>query len=207
MKTTLLQLFAKPPIEGQVKTRLIPAIGVANATRVYRHCLGANIQLLRASDFDYQIWLTEPSDDALFADAPIEYQQGHDLGERMLHALQQALSSGYDKAILIGSDCLDLSHNILHRVCQRLTRHELVLIPALDGGYVLIAARQSIHHALFDAIDWSSEQVLTQTVERAMRAGIDTLILNPLRDIDRAEDLQHYAALTQLLNDRSCSTR
>jgi len=207
MKSTLLQLFAKPPIEGQVKTRLIPAIGAAKATAVYRHCLAANIRLLKKTGFDYQIWLTEPSDDELFHHQPIAYQQGPDLGARMLHALQQALASEYDKVILIGSDCLDLSSNILHRVCDKLAQHELVLIPALDGGYVLIAARHSIHQTLFDAIDWSSEYVLTQTLERAMRAGIDTLVLNPLRDIDRVEDLQHYASLTELLENPSCSTR
>lgn len=200
MKKTRLQLFAKPPVPGQVKTRLIPDIGADKAAAVYRHCLQANIELAKNSPFDFQIWLTEASDDALFDGVPVRYQQGRDLGERMLYALQNALREDFRKVILIGSDCLDLSSGLLERVCQKLQQHELVLIPALDGGYVLIAVCAQVHPDLFEDIEWSSEQVLKQTLERAMRRGIDTLIMNPLRDIDRVEDLQHYAQLTQLLS-------
>jgi len=206
MKTTRLQLFAKPPVSGQVKTRLIPDIGTDKATEVYRYCLKRNLELLKDAPFDYQIWLSEPSDDALFKDKPIQYQQGKDLGARMLHALRDGLQQGFHKVILIGSDCLDLSSDILKRVCEKLQQHELVLIPAQDGGYVLIAVRASVHPELFRDIDWSSEKVLKQTIERAIHDGLNTLIMNPLRDIDRIEDLQHYAQLTKLLEDTACST-
>ena len=198
MKKTLIQLFAKPPVEGKVKTRLIPDLGAKAATAIYRHCLKSNIKLIKQSTFDFQIWLTETSDDPLFHNEPVKYQQGHNLGDRMLHALTDALSH-HTKAILIGSDCLDLTTPLLQRVCKKLQQHDLVLIPAHDGGYVLIAAKQSIDPVIFKDIEWSSERVLTQTLERAMHAGINTVVLNPLRDIDRVDDVQHYAELQQYL--------
>ena len=199
MPQTLIQLFAKPPVEGKVKTRLIPDIGAKSATAIYQHCLQSNIKLIQKSTFDCQIWLTEPSYHSLFKSEQVKYQQGDNLGEKMLDALSNALSSHYEKVILIGSDCLDLTTALLHRVCDKLQQHELVLIPALDGGYVLIAAKHSISPLLFKDIEWSSDRVLKQTLERAMSAGINTFVLNPLRDIDRVDDLQHYAELRQYL--------
>ena len=198
MKKTLIQLFAKPPVEGKVKTRLIPDIGAKSATAIYQHCLKSNIKLIKQSTFDFQIWLTETSDNQLFHNEPVKYQQGPNLGDRMLHALTDALSH-HPKVILIGSDCLDLNKQLLHRVCAKLEQHDLVFIPAHDGGYVLIAAKQSIDPVIFKDIEWSSAKVLTQTLERAMHAGIDTVVLNPLRDIDRVDDVQHYAELKQYL--------
>ncbi len=199
MTKALIQLFAKPPIAGMVKTRLIPDIGTRPATAIYKHCLQSNIELLKKSSFEYQIWLTEPSDHDLFQHQDIHYQQGNNLGERMYHALFDALSRQTDKVILIGSDCLDLSPSLLQKVCEKLEQHELVLIPALDGGYVLIAAKNSIDPVLFRHIDWGSEKVLLQTMESAMFAGINTFILNPLRDIDRINDVKHYTELKQYL--------
>ena len=199
MPQTLIQLFAKPPVAGKVKTRLIPDIGAKSATAIYRYCLQNNIELIQNSVFDRQIWLTEPTNHILFNNEQIKLQQGKNLGEKMFHAISDAFSSHYEKVILIGSDCLDLTTELLQKVCDKLQQHDLVLIPALDGGYVLIAAKQSISPELFKDIKWSSERVLKQTLERAMSAGINTFVLNPLRDIDRVDDLQHYAELRQYL--------
>jgi len=199
MPQTLIQLFAKPPVEGKVKTRLIPDIGAKSATAIYKHCLQSNIKLVNNSAFDSQIWLTEPSNHELFKNKHIKFQQGKNLGEKMLHALTDALSSHYDKVILIGSDCLELSTTLLQKVCDKLQQHDLVLVPALDGGYVLIAAKQSINPKLFEDIEWSTDKVLKQTLKQAMNSGINTVVLNPLRDIDRVDDLQHYSELKQYL--------
>ena len=197
--TTLIQLFARPPLEGRVKTRLIPDIGARSATAIYQHCLQRNIELIRNCAFDYQIWLSEPSSHPLFKDEPVKLQHGDSLGERMLHALSSALNDGYTKTLLIGSDCIEITHPLLQRVCAKLDPHELVFIPAIDGGYVLIAARRSIHSELFNDIDWSTDRVLRQTLEKAMQLGIPTALLNPLRDIDTVADLQHYSELKQYL--------
>lgn len=202
MGATILQLFARPPVAGQVKSRLAAEIGAANALAVYRHCLQTSLSLARDSGFEHEIWLTAPSYDPLFQHIPTRIQRGHDLGQRMLHALEHALAPDagrYSKALLIGSDCLDLSTGVLHRVAQKLDEYSLVLVPARDGGYVLIAARGSIDRALFEGIEWGSSKVLIQTLEQAMKQGIDTYLLNPLRDIDHREDMQQYPVLHQYL--------
>ena len=201
MSETVIQLFARPPVAGRVKTRLMASLGADKALAVYRYCLRHSLSLARDSDFDHQLWLTETSRDPLFEGETIHLQQGVDLGQRMYHAMRSALDAdnGYRQVILIGSDCIDLCQTLLQRVVARLSSHQLVMVPALDGGYVLIAARESIDPVLFRNIEWGTATVLVQTLERAMRAGIDTFLLNPLRDIDRLEDMQQYAELQQYL--------
>ena len=118
----------------------------------------------------------------------------------MYHALSVALTQqDYKKVILIGTDCLDLTTALLQKVCEKLEQHDLLFIPAWDGGYVLIAAKQSIDKNIFQGIEWGSDRVLRQTIERTMQSGINTVVLNSLRDIDRVDDLQHYAELEPYL--------
>ena len=69
----------------------------------------------------------------------------------------------------------------------------------MDGGYVLIAARDHIDKRLFESIDWGTRRVLVQTLDKIMQSGINACILNPLRDIDRYSDIKHYAAFNQYL--------
>lgn len=198
MTDTVLQLFARPPIAGRVKTRLIPSVGADNALAIYRHCLQYNLDLVRHSRMRYQVWLSEAGIDDCFGNDPLAIQQGSNLGERMLHAMSSALienGGDYERVILIGSDCLDITRDLLNEVRQKLNTHRLVLVPAEDGGYVLIAAKLGIDAGMFRDIDWGTHRVLSQTLDRARQAGIDICILNPLRDIDRYEDLQHYAEL------------
>lgn len=199
MSETLIQLFAKSPVPGKVKTRLIPDIGITSATAVFRYCLETNLNLIKHSSFDYQVWLTETSDDPLFANYPIHIQQGKSLGERMYQAISSQLNNNYDKVILMGSDCLDFTQELFNKVTDKLDHHDLVFIPALDGGYVLIAARNHITPEIFTSIAWGTDRVLLQCLEKAMSCGINTVILNPLRDLDRVEDIQHYAALKQFI--------
>ena len=198
MADTLLQLFARPPRAGRVKTRLIPTLGRERALAVYRHCLHHNWSVLQASGFDYQLWMSDHDPDNELNAAAIHLQQGDDLGQRMCHAMQQGLLS-HRQVILIGSDCLDISTGLLARVNAQLESHHLVIVPALDGGYVLIAARHSIAQALFDDIDWGSDRVLEQTLRQVEAVGLDAYLFDPLRDIDRVDDLQHYPALHQYL--------
>lgn len=202
MTDTLLQLFARPPIAGRVKTRLIPSIGADKALAIYRHCLQHNLDLVRHSQMHYQVWLSEGGSDDCFCNDPLAIQQGRNLGERMLHAMSSVLQGtggNYERVILIGSDCLDISQTLLSIVRQKLDTHPLVLVPAEDGGYVLIAAKHSIPAGLFRDIEWGTHRVLLQTLDKATQAGIQPCVLNPLRDIDRYEDLQHYAELQPFL--------
>ncbi len=195
---TVLQLFAKLPIAGEVKTRLIPQLGEQPATAIYRYCLRYSLALMQQTQFQQQLWLNRKGIDELFSDYTPYLQQGQDLGEKMFYALSEGLKH-HQKCILIGSDCLDLDLQILEQVEQQLSSHDLVLVPALDGGYVLIGARESIHPAVFQGISWSTERVLQQTLRKCMQHNIKTFILPVLRDIDLVEDLQHYPELQSYL--------
>jgi uncharacterized protein len=199
MSDTVIQLFAKQPVEGEVKTRLIPDIGKHNAAAVYRHCLQYNLRLMEQTPFDLQIWLNRMNEDEIFAHLSRHLQQGKDLGEKMFNALSAGLSH-YSKIILIGSDCIELTQEILEEVDRRLSDNDLVIVPALDGGYVLIAANENIHPSIFSDISWSTDRVLNQTLIKCMQRQIKTFILQPLRDIDHAEDLKHYPELATYLN-------
>ena len=191
----LLQLFARLPEAGRVKTRLAAEIGEQAALTVYLRCLGHSLDLLRASGFDHQVWLDREGSDSRFDGFDLHLQQGQDLGTRMLHALNRGLET-HSRVLLAGSDCLDLEPRCLTRAAERLEDHDLALIPAEDGGFVLIGTRCPLPATLFDGVAWSSEWVLRQTLEKAVTAGLSAVVLHPLRDIDHAADLAHYPALS-----------
>ena len=191
-------IFAKPPLPGTVKTRLIPDIGAHKATAVYRYCLEYTLAVVRQSGLDYRLFLTAASDDPLFQGEACSLQKGADLGERMYHALQELLGRDSDGAVIIGTDCLDLSSMHLHDAARALTDHELVVLPAIDGGYALIGGT-TIDSSLFDGVRWSSGQVYRQTLDNAKRLGYRVSSLESVRDIDTLQDLEHYPELLALI--------
>jgi len=191
-------IFAKPPYPGSVKTRLIPDIGAAKAASVYRYCLEYTLQVVRASGLEYQLFLSEACDDVLFQQEEHRLQKGDDLGQRMYHAFQELLDTASDGAIIIGTDCLDLTPMHLQDAARSLADHELVLIPALDGGYALIGCT-TIEPGLFRDLRWSTDKVYRQTVTNAQRLNYRVASLETLRDIDTLKDLEHYPELLALI--------
>ncbi|MCP4878469.1 MAG: glycosyltransferase [Gammaproteobacteria bacterium] len=191
-------IFAKPPRPGFVKTRLIPDIGANKAARVYRYCLEYTLAVARQSGLDYQLYLSDSSDDEMFQDEEHCVQKGEDLGVRMFNALKDMLDSNADGAIIIGSDCLDLSTRHLQRAAQVLADHELVLVPAVDGGYALMGCSR-VNPELFRHVSWSSDQVLNQTIANAGKLNYRVSLLETVRDIDTLQDLEHYPELLALI--------
>jgi rSAM/selenodomain-associated transferase 1 len=117
-------------------------------------------------------------------------QQGHDLGERMLKALNQGLHA-HDTVILIGSDCPFFSANYLNKAFELLTSGiELIFGPAKDGGFVLLGANKPIPEKFFTGIDWGKSTVLREARQRVEQNEIRYEMLRPLQDIDRPEDLK-----------------
>lgn len=195
---TTLGIFAKPPRPGLVKTRLIPDIGAGNAARVYRYCLEYTLGMVRDSGIDYQLYLSEESDDELLRDEPSSIQQGCNLGTRMLNAVKELLARNPDGAIIIGTDCLDIQTGHLQAAAQALASYELVLMPAVDGGYALIGC-SNVEPALFDDVAWSSDRVLEQTLTNAEKLCYRTSLLETVRDIDTLQDLELYPELLALI--------
>lgn len=193
-----LGLFAKPPQAGLVKTRLIPALGADKAARVYRYCLEYTLAIARNAGLDYQVYLSQPSDDSLFDNENCALQKSGDLGARMAHAMKDLLGTFRDGAIIIGTDCLDLKAKHLQSAARALANHELVILPAVDGGYALIGCTQA-QPELFDEVEWSSEQVLRQTLANAEKLNYRVSLLETVRDIDTLHDLEQYPELLALI--------
>jgi len=191
-------IFAKPPYPGSVKTRLIPDIGATKAASVYRYCLEYTLEVARRSGLEYQLFLSEPCDDQLFQQEEHSLQKGDDLGQRMYHALQELLSRASDGALIIGTDCLDLTPMHLQNAARSLADHELVLIPAVDGGYALIGCT-TIEPGLFRDLHWSTDAVYRQTLTNAERLNYRVRSLESVRDIDTLQDLEHYPELISLI--------
>ena len=191
-------IFAKPPLPGLVKTRLGADIGAEKAATVYRYCLEHTLAVTRSSGLDYRVFLSEPTDDDCFQDEVYTLQRGAYLGARMYNALQNLLRDSEHGAILTGSDCIDLTPRHLHGAARALGSHELVLSPARDGGYALIGCSQ-LRPELFSGIDWSTERVLQQTLDRARTLDFRVCLLETVRDIDTLADVENYPELLALV--------
>jgi rSAM/selenodomain-associated transferase 1 len=197
---TALLVFAKAPLPGQVKTRLLSVLTPAAAARLQgtlvRRTLakvqavpGTRRHLCCAPDCSHPLLRRSAADFG----ARLQPQRGGDLGARMAHAFAWALRRA-PAAVLLGCDCPDLSPALLQQACAALQRHAAVLGPALDGGYVLIGLTRP-QPALFRAMPWGSDRVLELTRRRLDQAGLSRYELPPLGDLDRPADLDRYPDL------------
>ncbi len=196
-----LGVFARPPRPGRVKTRLIPDLGAATATEIYRFCLSHTLQIAADSGLEFSLFLSEAGEHPLFEGLPTRLQQGADLGARMAQALSILCRESNAGGLIIGSDCLDLDAAYLRRAAAALAEHDLVLAPAVDGGYALIGCRQPAP-ALFTDIEWGSDRVLATTLARAEALDLRVCQLASVRDVDRLADVEHYPELRRLLTPR-----
>jgi rSAM/selenodomain-associated transferase 1 len=193
-----LLIFAKAPIVGQVKTRLIPAIGATAACDFYRQCLHTTVaRMVHASIAPITVYATDiyhPEIQVLTQHYPLRLCQQHgvDLGERMAQALTASLGGDVQSAILIGTDTPGLTpDDVAQGFHQLKSGTDVVMTPTEDGGYALIGMRQ-IQPALFQAIPWSTARVADLT-RQACRAQKLRLYELPTRwDIDCAADLARY---------------
>ena len=188
-------LFAKAPVPGRVKTRLIPALGeqgaAALAAHMIRHAAG---EALAAAVGPVELVAEpDPADPAWVGFVPpgveVSAQSSGDIGQRMAAASERTLSKG-ENAILIGADCPALSASHIRTAAEALDRHDAFIIPATDGGYVLLALAR-IDPAIFDGIAWSTSSVLREQLERLDTLGWSVGIGDPLADVDEPEDLAH----------------
>ncbi|MEO1069865.1 MAG: TIGR04282 family arsenosugar biosynthesis glycosyltransferase [Cyanobacteria bacterium J06638_6] len=194
-----LLMFSRYPEPGHTKTRLIPHLGPEGAAALQRHMtehvlrrvtaaaqrlpLAITVHFSGGTQSQMQAWLG--------ADVTCYPQAMGSLGDRLGAAFQQSFDQGYSSAIAIGSDCPALDYGHLAAALASLTRVDVVLGPATDGGYYLIGLGRP-ELALFHAIDWGTDRVLTQTLAVAASQGLSVELLSPLTDIDRPEDLPQW---------------
>jgi uncharacterized protein len=203
--TSRLLVFAKAPRPGGVKTRLGAALGTDLAADLYRAMAEGVLARTRAAPCVRSVFFAPREAEAeMAAWLPHETlvpQDGADLGARMAAAFAWAFSVGATKVVLVGTDAPGLSDEHVRAALVVLDAHDVVLGPALDGGYYLVALRRPAP-ALFDGVAWGTADVLAQTVARAEAAGLAVAPLAPLGDVDELADLRReWPALRQRIPD------
>jgi len=184
-------ILAKAPVPGRAKTRLIPAIGAHAAAVLQERLTERAVETACAADVGpVTLWCSPTLDQASFQELAwrfpvvLKQQPDGDLGDRMLGAI--AAQNG--PTLVIGTDCPALGAEHLRAAAQALDDADIVLIPAEDGGYVLIGAR-AVHLELFSGIAWGTPKVLTETRARTTALGLKAVELPTLWDVDTEADL------------------
>lgn len=192
-----LIVMTRIPEPGRVKTRLIPTLGPEGAAALHAALLRRTLHIAnlhsQQSAVDLEVRFTGGTT-ASVEGFPMDRvgnwreQLGADLGERMHRAIETACVEGARHVLVIGTDCPDLSPEILSDAWRQLERHDVVLGPAADGGYYLIGMmRPDVR--FFLGIDWGTERVLSQTQDRCRDLQVSVGLLPLLTDIDEAENL------------------
>lgn len=192
MRDELVVVFARAPERGRVKTRLAASVGDDLALALYRWIAERVIGGLNTATGGWDLrvaatpeveavarWLPEVSD--------IRPQRGADLGERMQHALAEGLDEGRARVVIVGTDCPAVDARRVGEAFDALRSSDVVLGPALDGGYYLIGATRAV--PVFDHVPWSTDAVMECTRQRLREHAIPWRELAPEGDVDRAEDL------------------
>jgi rSAM/selenodomain-associated transferase 1 len=194
-------VFAKAPVPGHSKTRLIPALGKQGAADLHAKLVIHTLKTATGADLcPVELWCADSMEHPFFLECAtrfsisLEQQQGNNLGERMAHAFSETLKHA-SCALLIGTDCPALTVVDLQHALDRLTQgDDCVLKPAEDGGYVLIGLKQP-NQTLFQNIDWGSDRVMRQTRQQLESQEQRWHELETTRDLDRPEDLDRLAGI------------
>lgn len=197
---TAILIFARAPIPGEAKTRLIPLLGAFGAARLQQRLTEHALETaVRADVGRVQLWCTPSCAHAFFADCAarcpitLKTQLGSSLGERLEHASGAELQQ-HGAILLIGTDCPALSPLHLQAAIAALKDHDGVICPAEDGGYVLLGLARPCPEAFSD-IDWGSEHVFAQTMASFTRAGRRVAVQETLWDVDVPADFERLVRL------------
>ncbi len=190
MKKGLI-LFVRNPVLGQVKTRLARTLGNEQALRIYRHLLAYTHSITKELDCDKFVFYADAvTDHDLWENDQYHkrLQSGAELGQRMQHAFTALFQAGYERVIIIGSDCLELTAEIIQKGFLQLEEKDVVIGPSLDGGYYLLGMKH-LRPALFQGKTWSSASVLADTIADCLEHTLSHSLLPQLNDIDEEKDV------------------
>jgi hypothetical protein len=193
-------ILARAPIPGECKTRLIPVLGTDGAASLQRWLLQRTVAMALVADVGpVTLWCAgDPRhpDFALcraYGAVGVRHQPEGDLGDRMLMALRESATA--EGTLVIGTDCPALTASHLRQAAQSLQDRDAVVIPAEDGGYVLIGMREPLPEA-FSGVDWGTEHVMEQTRQRFRNMGSHWEEPVTLWDVDRPGDLNRLMSLS-----------
>ena len=220
---TAVVIFAKAPIPGLVKTRLCPPLTPDEAATLHGSFILDALERTKAAVAQLKLPIDRylacaPSATHVFFKIMEERQGvklidqvGDDLGARMNQAFQTLFAQRYRQVLLVGTDVPTLPLDHFKQALTALEPHDLVLGPALDGGYYLIGLKRPAPE-LFADIPWSTDQVLRRTQEKAATIGFKASLIEPWRDVDTLADLEALieacaAEAKKPKNDRAFSSR
>lgn len=195
-RQAVVVVVCKAPERGRVKTRLAREIGDDKALRMYALMMAALFANLGASS-SYDVCPCVDGNINLVHAGTIDAigQHGDSLGERICNAIRDC--NAYEKKIVIGSDTPNITSDIVHQAIDALETSDVVIGPAVDGGYYLIGMNK-LHESVFHDIPWSTDAVFAETCSRIESAGLTCYTLPAMRDIDTLEDLK--AVMPELLS-------
>lgn len=186
-------VLTRAPARGAVKRRLAVALGDDAALAAHIELTEGTLAALRSDEFECELW---------FAGAPnkrlrqwgerhglaLFRQPAGDLGRRMLAALEGGAR------VAVGTDVPELDANYVANALAALNEADVVIGPVEDGGYCLIATNAP-RAELFQGIEWGTQAVCSQTVEKATAIGLRVAKLNTLWDVDDAEDHARWRSM------------
>ena len=192
-----LLVFAKAPVPGSAKTRLIPALGAAGAAALAQRLLDRTLQQALAAKVESVELCMGPAPGhagwhnvTLPPGLQCTAQGEGDLGERMAAAIDRMIRKRRQPVVLMGTDCPGLSAELISEAARQLQAHDAVIVPVADGGYVLIGLKSPCPE-LFTAMPWSTSAVADETLRRLAALGLTVWLGPMLHDIDEPADLCH----------------
>ncbi len=191
MSKPALIIFIKNPEPGKVKTRIGKTLGDDKAVEIYKKLLGHTLSITVEVDADRYLYYGDYINWNDTWDTSLYYkrlQAGDDLGQRMNNAFAEVLSIGHTSAVIIGSDCLELTSEMILEALGALKDHGSVIGPTYDGGYYLLGMT-SLLPSLFQNKNWSTDTVFADTKADIDGLGISCKVLGKLADMDEAQDV------------------
>ena len=194
----IILCFCKHPEVGFVKTRLAKDIGNENAVNIYNSLLKNTLSNVHLSAYKTYLYCYPNMDHPALNKYAGQYnlelrnQSIGNLGDKMFNAIESQISTDR-KIILIGTDCPEIDADYIHQAFHQLNQDkDVVLGPTEDGGYALIGANK-ISKSIFEKINWSTNQVLKQTIDNLTSLGWSYSCLPKVRDLDVLQDFQYFS--------------
>lgn len=187
----LLIIFYRNPELGKVKTRLAKTLGNEKALAIYLHLSSHTRAITENLLVDKAIYYSNfvDTEDAWPNSAfQKKVQTGNDLGEKMQNAFATEFNNGYEKIVIIGTDCFELTTEIIQQGFDSIQRYDAVIGPAKDGGYYLLGMKKLIAELFIDKT-WSSDTVAADTIQNFKDLGFSFAQLPILTDVDEEKDL------------------
>ena len=196
-KQNALIIFARYPVLSKVKTRLASSFGEEFALDFYKKCSKHLFEIIEQNQkkiFTSLLFCSEKDElnkmkTWVGSGFEFYYQEDSDLGERMSNAFKKSFALGAEKAVIIGTDVPDISIDLIIRSFDLLDKKDIVIGPSTDGGYYLLAMKKP-NNNIFTGINWSTESVLDQTINRINEDNFSFAKLEQLHDIDDEHSLK-----------------